>query len=103
MYLNMDCEILMGTKLYYLFFQSSRLLQASEIQLLKNQCEKKRTQILTILMLSHENPRLAGHMPTGNRSMFLETDGSLASLYHCPLVHSPLHTLNQCYDRIPIL
>ena len=35
--------------------------------------------------------------------MFFETDGSLAWLYHCPLVHSPLHTMNQCYDRIPIL
>ena len=42
-------------------------------------------------------------MLTGNRSMFLETDGGLAWLYHCPLVHSPLHTMNQCYDRIPIL
>ena len=41
-------------------------------------------------------------MPTG-MSMFLETDGSLAWLYHCPLIHSPLHTMNQCYDRIPIL
>ena len=103
MYLNMDYEMHLGTKLDYLFFQSSRLLQASEIQLLKNQCEQERTQILTILMLSLENPRLAGYMLTGNRSMFLETDGSLAWLYHCPLVHSPLHTMNQCYDRIPIL
>ena len=42
-------------------------------------------------------------MLTANRSMFLETDGSLAWLYHCPMVHSPLHTMNQCYDRIPIL
>ena len=42
-------------------------------------------------------------MLTGNRSMFLETDGSLAWLYHCPLVQSPLHTMNQCYDRIPIV
>ena len=103
MYLNMDYEMHMGTKLDYLFFQSSPLLQVSEIQLLKNQCEEERTQILTILMLSLENPRLAGYMLTGNRSMFLKTDGSLAWLYHCPLVHSPLHTMNQCYDRIPIL
>ena len=95
MYLNMDYEMLMGTKLDYLFFQSSRLLQASEIQLSKNQCEQERTQILTDLMLSLENPRLAGYMLTGNRSMFLETDGSLAWLYQSPLVHSPLHTLNQ--------
>ena len=54
-------------------------------------------------MLSLENPRLAGYMVTGNRSKILETDGSLAWLYQCPLVHSPLHTINQCYDRIPIL
>ena len=35
--------------------------------------------------------------------MFLETDGSLAWLYHCPLVYSALHTKNQCYDTIPII
>ena len=103
MYLNMDYEMHMGTKLVYLFFQSSRLLQASEIQLLKNQCEQERTQILTILMLSLENPRPRGYMLTGNRSMFLETDCSLAWFYHCPLFHSPLHTMNRCYDCIPIL
>ena len=94
MYLKMDYEMHMGTKLDYLFFRSSPLLQASEVQLLKNQCEQKRTQILTILMLSLENARLAGYMLTGTRSMFLETDGSLAWLYHCPLLHSPLHTMN---------
>ena len=54
MYLNMDYEIHLGTKLDYFFFQISRLLQASEIQLLKNQCEQERTQIPTILMLSLE-------------------------------------------------
>ena len=64
------------------------MLEGSEIQLLKNLCEQKRTQILTILMLSMENPRLAGYMLTGNRSMFLSTDGSLAWLYHCPLMRS---------------
>ena len=42
-------------------------------------------------------------MLTGDRSMFLETDGSLAWLYRCPMVHSPLHTMNQCCDRIPKL
>ena len=93
----------METKLDYLFFQSSRLISASEIQFLKNQCEQERTKILTILMLSLENPRLAGYMLTGNRSMFPETDGSLAWLHHRPLLHSPLHTMNQCHDRIPIL
>ena len=103
MYPNMDYEMLIGTKLDYLFFQRSRLLQDSETQLMINQCEQVRTQILNFLMLSLKNPRLAGYMLTGNRSMFLETDGSLAWLYHCPLVHSTLHTMNQCYYRIPIL
>ena len=60
MYLNMDYEILKGTKLNHLFFQSSQLLQASQIQLLKNQYEQERTLILKILMLSFVNPRLAG-------------------------------------------
>ena len=103
MHLNMDYEMHLGTKLDYLLFQISRLLQASEIQLLKIQCEQERRQILTILMLCLENPRLAKTVLTGNPSMFLENDGSLAWLYHCPLVHSPLHTMNPCYDRIPIL
>ena len=99
---NMDYELQQGTKLDYLYFESSRALQASELNLLKNQCEQERIQNFTILMLSFENPRLAGSMLNGNRSMFLETDGSLAWLYSCPQVRSLLHTLNQCYDKIPI-
>ena len=95
-YLNIDYEMHLGTKIDYLFFQSSRLLQATEIQFLLSQCERERTEILTYLMLAPENPRLAGYMLTSNRSMFLETDGSVAWLYHCPKVHSPLHTMNQC-------
>ena len=40
------------------------------MQLLQNQCERERTQILTIFMLALEKLRLAGYMLTGNRSMF---------------------------------
>ena len=102
-YLNIEYEMQLGKKIDYVFFQRSQLLQATEIQLLQNRCEQERTQILTNLMLALENPRLAGYMLTGNRSMFLETDGSVAWLYHCPKAHSPLHTMNQCYDEIPVL
>ena len=102
-YLNSDVEMHLGTKTDYLFFQSLRLLQATEIQLLQNQCEQERTESLTNLMLALENPRLAGYMLTGNRSMFLETGGSVAWLYHCQKVLSPLLTMNQCYDKIPIV
>ena len=57
-YLNIDYEMHLVTKMYYLFFESSRLLQAMEIQLLQNQCEQERTQILSNLMLALENPVL---------------------------------------------
>ena len=77
-YLNIDYEMLFGTKIDYLFFQSLRLLQTREIQLLQNQCEQERTQILTNLMLALENPRLAGYMLTGDRLMLQDTDGSVA-------------------------
>ena len=102
-YLNRDYEMPVGTKLGYVFFQSSRKLRASKIQLLRIQGQKERTQILTILMLSLDNPRFADYMLTRNWSVFLETAGNLASLFHFPLAHSPLHTMNQCYERIPIL
>ena len=59
--------------------------------------------MLTTLMLAMQNTRLAGYMLTGNRSMFLDTDGSVAWLYHCPKFLSPLRVLDKCYDRIPIL
>ena len=41
MYPNMNSGTDMGKKLDYLFFQSSFLLQASELQLLKSQCEQE--------------------------------------------------------------
>ena len=41
-WLNMDYELQQGTKLDYLFFESSRALQASELNLLKIQCEQER-------------------------------------------------------------
>ena len=102
-WLNMDYELHQATKLDYFFFESSRALQASELNLLKNQCQQERIQIFTILNLLVGNPRLAGYMLTGNRSTFRETDGSLAWLYSWPQLRSPLHTLNRCYDKIPIL
>ena len=101
-YLNLDYELHQGTKPDYLFLESSKMLEGSEIQLLKNLCEQERTQILTILMLSMENPRLAVYMLTANRSMFLSTDGSLAWFNKCPLMRSPPHVMNECYEKIPM-
>ena len=53
-------------------------------------------------MQAIQNNRLAGFMLTGNRSMFLDTDGSRGWLYHCPKRNSPLKVLDQSFDRIPI-
>ena len=78
------------------------MLEGSEIQLSKNLCEQERTQNLNILMLSIENPCLVEYIITGNRSIILSTDCSLAWLYHYPLMRSPPHVMNQCYDKIPI-
>ena len=71
--------------------------------LLQIQCELERTEKLTILMLGMQNTRLVRYLPTGNISMFLDTDGSVARLCHCPKFLSPLRVLDKGYDRIPIL
>ena len=81
---------------------NAKQLRHSEMTLLQNQCELERTQILTIMMLALQNTRLAGYMLTGNRSMFLDTDGAVGWLYHCPEKVSPLKVLEKCFDRIPI-
>ena len=100
---NTDFELQQGTKLDYFSFENSRALQTSELNLMKNQCEQEKDHFFTLPMLSLENPILAGYMLTRNRLMCLETDGSLVWLFSCPKVRSPLHTLKQCYHKIPIL
>ena len=62
---------------------------------LQSKCELVRPQMLTILKLAMQNTRLAGYMLTGNRSMFLDTDGSVAWLCHCPKFLSPLRVLDK--------
>ena len=54
-------------------------------------------------MLAMQNTMHAGYMITGNKPMFLDTDGSVAWLYHYPKVLSLLRLLVKCYDRNPIL
>ena len=99
---QIDYELHLSAKLDFLMFYNVKQLRHSELTLLRNECELERTQTLTILMLALQNTRLAGYMLTGNRSMFLDTDGSIAWLYHCPPKMSSLKILDRCYDRIPI-
>ena len=84
-------------------YSNTKQLRHSEMTLSQNQSELERTQMLTILMSAKQNTRVAGYMLTGNRSMFLETDGNVACLYHCPKLLSPLRVLGECYDRIQVL
>ena len=42
-WLNLDYELQQGTKLDYLFFESSRALKPSELHLLKNRCEQEQS------------------------------------------------------------
>ena len=79
------------------------MLRTAELVLLQNQCELERSSILNTLMLSLESPRFAGYILTKNRSMFLETNGNVAWLYHCPKFYSPLQLMDECYIRIPIM
>ena len=102
-YENIDFEAHLGTKIDYLNFNSLRPLQTSTLELLRNYYELERSTILNTLMISLENPRLAGYTLTRNRSMFIKTNSNVAWLYNCPEFHSPLQILSKCYNRIPIL
>ena len=100
---EIDYELHLGAKLDYILYFNAKQLRHSEMTLLQSQCELERTQMLTILMLAMPDTRLAGYMLTGNRSMYIDTDGSVAWLYQCPKFLSPLKVLDKCYDRIPIM
>ena len=100
---EIDHELHLGTKLDFIMYFNAKQSRRYEIGLVRGQCELERTQMLTILMLAMLNTRLAVYMLTGNKSMFLDTDGSFAWLCHCPKVLSPLKVLDKCYNRIPVL
>ena len=46
---------------------------------------------------------LADYMLTGNRSMFLSIDGTVAWLHQSPSSLSPPRVLDTCHDPFPIL
>ena len=71
--------------------------------MIKTDCELERAVKRTNLVYSHSNPRMAGFLPTNNRSMFSETNDNVAWLYHCPQYFSPLQIMDKCYNRIPIM
>ena len=100
---EIDYELHLGTKLEYIMCFNTKLLRHSEMTLLQNQGQLERTLMITILLFAMPNTRLAGYMLNGNRCMLLDTDGSVAWLYHCPRFLSLLRVLVICSDRIPIM
>ena len=101
-YLNMDYGMHLGTKNDYLFFQSSPLLEVTEIQLIQNQYKQERTDLHELKAGSGKSllSRLCNHKESinilGNRPQF----SLVASL---PKGRLNSHRMNQCYDRIPVL
>ena len=93
-----------GSKLDYLLFQGYERDNVVRVEMLKRICEIERTQLLIALKTSLENSRMAGYILTGNRSLFLETSGSIAHLFFCPKKYSPLQIqTDKCFYRIPII
>ena len=68
---NTDFQAHHGAKIDYLHFKNLRQPQNSTLELLRNDCELERSTILNTLMISHENPRLAGYNLARNRTMFI--------------------------------
>ena len=100
---EIDYEAHLNTKFDYYQYTNFRRLQLSEIKTLQQICELERSLKNTQLAYSRLSPKLAGFLFTNNRSMFLETNGNVAWLYHCPKSYSPLQVMDTCYDRIPVL
>ena len=78
-YENIDYEAHLGTKIDYLHFKNLRQLQTSALELLRNNCELERSTILNTLMVSYENPRLAGYNLTRYRSFLSKQTAMLLS------------------------
>ena len=99
---KLDYDLNLAVKMDFVIYHNYMQIKQAWKGLVIEQCELDRTKKQMILMQAIQNNRLAGYMLTGNRSMFLDTDGSIGWLYHCPKRNSPLQVLEQCYDRIPI-
>ena len=81
---QIDYELRFGKKLNFVINLNTKQLRHSKITLSQNQWKLEHTQMLINLVLAMQNTRLASDLLTGNRSTFLNTDGSVAWLYPCP-------------------
>ena len=65
-------------------------------------CEIERTQMLTLLALSFQNPQHGGYYLNGNSSNFLYVERSTAWLYDSPQLHSLVFEADTCFDSTRI-
>ena len=96
---NLRNGVHLGAKLDYILHRMRVNFHASQINMIQNQCELDRTQMFTILTMALEILRKTGYLLTGNHSMSLDTNGTVAWLYHCPKVRSKLRVMEKFYDK----
>ena len=99
---TIDYDAHINTQIDYTINHVFRSMTVQELNTLHTIGELERNQLLTILAMSVQNPQIVGFLLTGNRSNFLDVDGSTAWLYDCPHFLSPLYKADRCFDRIPI-
>ena len=99
---TLDYDALINTEIDFTINHVFKPMTVQELSTLHTVCELERTQLLTILAMSVNNPQLAGFLLTGSRINFLYAEGSTAWLYDCPHFISPLLKADKCFDRIPI-
>ena len=99
---TIEYEAHINTKIDYSINHVYKSMSVGELNTLHTICEVERTQLLTILEMSVQNPQLAVFLLTQNRSNFLYVEGSTAWLYDYPHHLSPFYIAEQCYDKIPV-
>ena len=97
---NLQYDVHPGAKFDYILHRTNLIFQ---LKLIQNQRELARTQMPAVLTRPLENTRLVGYVLTGNRSMLLDTDGSVAWLCHCAKFRSTLRVMEKCYEKVPLL
>ena len=77
-------------------------MSVQELTTLYHICKLERTQLLTKLPMSVQNPQLAVYLLDGDRTNFLHITGSTAWLYDCPHFVSHPYQAEKFFDHIPI-
>ena len=101
---NIHYDIHLDMKLDYTISRIFQELSLSELETLHQLCELERTQILQSLALAVLKIPYAGYLLSGNRSNFLDYEGSILWFFTCTKKVSPLYVFEdkRCYKRIPI-